>query len=159
MIALELSSLKTSAMIGNLIGNHLQPGNLVLLSGSLGSGKTTLTKSICAALGVNPNTVISPTYTMVNVYQGRWPIHHVDLYRLSSPDDLDSFDRDDLISEDGVTLVEWPELLQPLLETEPQLWIDLKPLTEASRMMQIDPRYAPFEDLIDALKDYEHSHD
>ena len=154
---LELSSLEATAQVGRLIGSHLKAGCVLLLSGNLGSGKTTLTKSICAALAVPPDGVISPTYTIVNVYQGHWPIHHVDLYRLTAPEDLDSFDWEDLICAAGVTLVEWPELLQPLLAEEPQLQIHLQSLSETSRLLQVEAQHAAFDDLFHALHTYEHS--
>lgn len=154
---LELASLEATSEVGHLIGRHLKRGCVLLLCGNLGSGKTTLTKSICAALSVPPDGVISPTYTIVNVYQGRWLIHHVDLYRLTAPEDLDNFDWEDLICEDGVTLVEWPELLVPLLDDEPRLEITLQPLSETARLMEMEAQHARFDDLFQALKGYEYS--
>ena len=157
MHSIVLHSLDDTENIGKLIGKNVSPGTIILLSGDLGAGKTTMAKSICAALGVNPDVVISPTYTLVNVYQGQWLIHHVDLYRLSSSEDLDNFDWDDLISDGGITLVEWPVLLKPLLEKEPQLMIELRPLEENTRRMEIRHLHDSFDSLFEALKHYEHS--
>ena len=157
MHSIVLHSLDDTENIGKLIGKNVSLGTIILLSGELGAGKTTVAKSICAALGVNPDVVISPTYTLVNVYQGQWLIHHVDLYRLSSPEDLDNFDWDDLISDGGITLVEWPELLKPLLGKEPQLMIELRSRGENTRMMEIRHLHDSFDSLFEALKHYEHS--
>ena len=157
MDSMVLHSLDDTENVGKLIGKNLISGTIILLSGELGTGKTTVTKSICAALGVNPDVVISPTYTLVNVYTGKWLIHHVDLFRLSSPEDLDNFDRDDLICEEGITLVEWPELIKPLLAEEPRLMIELDFLEEDTRRMAIRPLYDPFDSLFDALTPYEHA--
>ncbi|MBF0287535.1 MAG: tRNA (adenosine(37)-N6)-threonylcarbamoyltransferase complex ATPase subunit type 1 TsaE [SAR324 cluster bacterium] len=157
MFSIELRSLDDTSALGQLLGDHLMPGVVVLLYGNLGSGKTTLTKSICAALGVDADIVTSPTYTLVHIYSGKWTIHHVDLYRLSSPDDLDNFDREDLICDEGLTLVEWPELLQTILTSEPQLLIQLQMLENEKRMMGIQGLHHPFDSLFDALAHYEHT--
>ncbi len=157
MYSILSHSLNDTENIGKLIGENLSPGKIILLNGELGAGKTTLTKSICAALGVNPDLVISPTYTLVNVYEGQCPIHHVDLYRLSSPDDLDSFDREDLINEEGITLVEWPEFIKLLLGEEPRLQIELQTQKETSRKLEIRNLYDSFDSLFEALKHYEYS--
>lgn len=153
----QLDSLETTDTFGRLMGTNLSQGCILLLTGNLGAGKTTLTKSICAGLGIDPDIVISPTYTMVNIYEGQWPIHHVDLYRLTEPDELDAFDREDLISDEGITLVEWPQLLEPLLLSEPRLALSLETLDENSRQLDIQPMNDTFESLFQALKPYEHT--
>ena len=158
MISLTIHSLEEMMIAGKLIGNHLFPGSIVLLSGDLGTGKTTLAKSICSALGVNPNIVISPTYTIVNIYEGMWPICHADLFRLSSPKELEDFDWDELISEEGVTLVEWPEFLQFFLTNEPQLWISLQSLSGTIRNLEIRTLQDNFKSLFNAFDHYEHAH-
>ena len=158
MVSLILNSLEETAIVGKLIGTHLTPGSIVLLSGALGTGKTRLAKSICAALGVNPDVVISPTYTLVNIYEGLWPVYHVDLFRLSSTEDLEDFDWDDLISENGITLVEWPELLRSLLTNEPQLWMALHSLPDETRIVEVQPLQGSFDSLLKALIRYEHAH-
>jgi len=86
-----------------------------LLRGTLGMGKTTLTRGIAEGLGLTDiGRVCSPSFTLVNIYQGRCPIYHVDLYRLSGARDLYSIGIDDFIGKDGVTIVEWSERLTEL---------------------------------------------
>ncbi|MBF0276451.1 MAG: tRNA (adenosine(37)-N6)-threonylcarbamoyltransferase complex ATPase subunit type 1 TsaE [SAR324 cluster bacterium] len=157
MFSIDSHSLDDTRNIGKLIGKNTGPGQIILLTGDLGSGKTTLSKSICEALGVNPDSVISPTYTLVNVYEGDFLIHHVDLYRLNTPEDLDSFDREDLISEEGVTLVEWPEFFKPLLESEALIEIELQTLDENTRRLKIQNTPDSSAPIIEALRYYEHT--
>ena len=87
------------------------PG-VVLLHGALGTGKTTLTRGIAQGLGLDdPSIVNSPSFTLVNIYQGFCPIYHVDLYRLRGERDLYLTGIDDFMGREGVTIVEWGERL------------------------------------------------
>lgn len=98
---------------------------IVLLEGELGSGKTTLVKAACEALGIPPAAVISPTYTLVNVYPGAPPVYHVDLYRLEKPEALLELDEGDWVNRDGPTFIEWPAAAVPLLAGRPVLKVRL----------------------------------
>ena len=98
--------------IGIEIGKNLQIPGVLLLRGTLGMGKTTLARGIAEGLGLaDTSRVCSPSFTLVNIYQGRCPIYHVDLYRLSGARDLYSIGIDDFIGKEGVTIVEWSERL------------------------------------------------
>jgi tRNA threonylcarbamoyladenosine biosynthesis protein TsaE len=92
------------------IGARLRAGDVVLLHGDLGAGKTTLTQGIAAGLGVRDH-VQSPTFTLVSEHPGAsLTLYHVDLYRLSDPAELETFGFDDLLRpSDGVSVIEWPE--------------------------------------------------
>lgn len=102
--------------LGELLGAWLQPGDVVLLHGDLGAGKTTLTKGIARVLGVQ-DTVSSPSFALVNEYAlPHFRLFHLDLYRLNDPADLESIGFAELTSaEDGVALVEWPERADGML--------------------------------------------
>ncbi len=117
-IDIELRSLRDTEGLGAAIGQDLPAVAVVLLRGEMGSGKTTLAKAICAALDVNPAIVISPTYTLVNIYPGRVPVYHVDLFRIEDSGALLEMDRADWINSAGPTLIEWPDAAMPLLEGE-----------------------------------------
>lgn len=93
---------------GRALGETLPPGSVVWLEGDLGAGKTTLAKAIALGLGVRGSTA-SPTYALVHRYEGRrGPVHHVDCYRLSGPDDGRDLDWEGLAGGDAL-LVEWPD--------------------------------------------------
>ena len=132
-------------MAGAKLSKILEPGCILLMEGGLGSGKTTLCKHICAGLGVPIKLVTSPTYTMVNMYSSTAGIiHHLDLFRLEEQNELEDFDLEDLIAMDGVTLVEWPKLLKPIIETQRVLNVQINHITEDSReltMSSHDPFY------------------
>ena len=97
--------------IGQSIGEKLQAGDVLVLTGDLGAGKTTLTKGIAQGLGIQ-QMIKSPTYTIVREYEGRLPLYHLDVYRIG--DDPDSIDLDDFLYGGGVTVIEWGELLDAL---------------------------------------------
>ncbi len=98
---------------GRALASGLRPGDVVLLRGKLGMGKTVLARGIAAGLGVPPAEVHSPTFTLVNQYSGRLPVHHVDLYRIEGPRDLDELGLEGILEGDGVVVVEWAERLGP----------------------------------------------
>ncbi|XHV49601.1 tRNA (adenosine(37)-N6)-threonylcarbamoyltransferase complex ATPase subunit type 1 TsaE [Streptococcus dysgalactiae subsp. equisimilis] len=99
---------------GQMIGNCLSAGHVIVLTGDLGAGKTTLTKGIAKGLGID-QMIKSPAYTIVREYEGRLPLYHLDVYRIG--DDPDSIDLDDFLFGNGVTVIEWGELLgEGLLE-------------------------------------------
>ncbi|HOT35334.1 MAG TPA: tRNA (adenosine(37)-N6)-threonylcarbamoyltransferase complex ATPase subunit type 1 TsaE [Candidatus Latescibacteria bacterium] len=96
---------------GKRIAPWLRPGSVVFLYGDLGSGKTTLVQGICAGLevGVWPN---SPTFTLINQYEGTVPVFHCDFYRLGDPGELATLGLEEVFFGDGIALVEWPELAE-----------------------------------------------
>jgi tRNA threonylcarbamoyladenosine biosynthesis protein TsaE len=98
--------------IGAAIARKVSVPGVVLLRGDLGAGKTTLTRGIACGLGLKDTTLVhSPSFTLVNIYEGNCPIYHVDLYRLQGERDLYSIGIDDFIGKEGVTVVEWSERL------------------------------------------------
>lgn len=96
--------------LGRLLGETAPDGATLLIQGPLGAGKTTLVQGVGAGCGVT-GPITSPTYTLVVRYRGRRPLTHVDLFRLSGPDELATLDLDDVLDAPGVTCVEWPELV------------------------------------------------
>jgi tRNA threonylcarbamoyladenosine biosynthesis protein TsaE len=98
---------ETSAA-GERLAARLRPGDVVLLQGDLGAGKTAFVRGLARGLGVPPEEVSSPTFTLIQEYRGRVPLYHVDLYRLQ-PVEAADLGLDELMSRDGVVAVEWAE--------------------------------------------------
>ncbi|MGQ7462800.1 tRNA (adenosine(37)-N6)-threonylcarbamoyltransferase complex ATPase subunit type 1 TsaE [Streptococcus suis] len=94
--------------IGERIGKACKVNQVLVLSGDLGAGKTTLTKGVAKGLEIE-QMIKSPTYTIVREYEGRMPLYHLDVYRIG--DDPDSIDLDEFLYGGGVTVIEWGELL------------------------------------------------
>jgi len=94
---------------GERFGRSAHPRLVVAIAGDLGAGKTTLVQAICRGAGVKTE-VTSPTYALVHEYQGdRFPIYHLDLYRLERAEDLTNLGWDDMLRANALVLVEWPE--------------------------------------------------
>jgi tRNA threonylcarbamoyladenosine biosynthesis protein TsaE len=101
--------------VGARVAASLAPGDVVLVSGELGSGKTTLVRGACRALGV-AEPVTSASFTIGRLYEGRVEVAHVDLYRLRSLAGEDPALLDDYLTPERIGFVEWPEIAEPVLE-------------------------------------------
>jgi tRNA threonylcarbamoyladenosine biosynthesis protein TsaE len=99
---------------GARIAARLGPGDVVIVSGEVGAGKTTLIRGACRALGVR-GPVTSPTFTIGHRYQGRFPVSHLDLYRLGDLESEDPGLLSDYLGADSVAFIEWPALAEPEL--------------------------------------------
>lgn len=107
-IRLHSHSAAITQDIGRAIGANVGPGDIVLLSGSLGAGKTTLTQGIAWGLG-SAEYARSPTFVLVNEYRGIVPVYHMDLYRLDTFAEVDGLGLDDYLYGDGVCVIEWAD--------------------------------------------------
>jgi tRNA threonylcarbamoyladenosine biosynthesis protein TsaE len=101
--------------IGGRLAADLRPGDAVLVSGELGSGKTTLIRGACRALGVE-SPVTSPTFTIGQRYRGRFPVSHLDLFRLETLEAEVPGLIDEYLTPDAVAFVEWPATVEPQLD-------------------------------------------
>jgi tRNA threonylcarbamoyladenosine biosynthesis protein TsaE len=98
--------------LGEKLGALLQPGDFIALYGDLGSGKTRFAQGVALGAGVDPQIrVTSPTYTILNEYDGKIPVYHFDLYRLGGDADIAELGFDEYFSGNGICLVEWAERL------------------------------------------------
>jgi tRNA threonylcarbamoyladenosine biosynthesis protein TsaE len=110
---------KETIRLGKSIGEQLRPGDVVALIGDLGAGKTTLAKGIAAGAGVeDENEVTSPTFVLVNEYQGRFPVYHADLYRLQGALEVEDLGWEEFIFGKGISLLEWAEKIPEILPEE-----------------------------------------
>lgn len=105
---IPLPSRRATIRLAQALASHLEPGDLLILSGDLGAGKTFFTRALCRALGV-PSAVpiTSPTFTLVHELEGRLPIAHADLYRLHDPEELEHLGLRERRGEGAVLIVEW----------------------------------------------------
>ena len=100
-----------TARLGAAVAAELKPGDVVCLSGPLGAGKSTLARGLIRALTTADEEVPSPTFTLVQFYDGATPVAHFDLYRLTSPDEAFELGLDEAL-EDGAAVIEWPQRLE-----------------------------------------------
>ena len=133
MLRYTLKGIQATDVLGNCLSIVLGPGNLLLLSGDLGAGKTSLTKAIASGLGIEEKEVTSPSFTIIHEHlNGRLPLIHVDLYRLGPHADITEIGLEDYFDGENVVIIEWAEYLKdPLVETA--LKIDLSFFDEQSR--------------------------
>jgi tRNA threonylcarbamoyladenosine biosynthesis protein TsaE len=117
-ILLISNSPEDTLAIARALGAALRPGDDVALYGDLGAGKTLFCKGVGEALGVPPDRIVSPTFTIVTEHAGTVPLTHIDVYRLSGPLEADEIGMRELLSGDGVCLVEWADKIEELLPTD-----------------------------------------
>ncbi len=111
--------------LGEALAGVLVPGDVVALTGDLGAGKTTLVQGAARGLGVADGSVTSPTFTLVREYRGRWPVYHLDVYRLDRIQEVIDLGFEELLDPDGVAFVEWGDAIEGLLpegHLEIELW-------------------------------------
>ncbi|MFM1524593.1 MULTISPECIES: tRNA (adenosine(37)-N6)-threonylcarbamoyltransferase complex ATPase subunit type 1 TsaE [Helcococcus] len=104
----EIKDLKELENYGKKLAKILKFGDVISLKGDLGAGKTTLVQFIAKELGVN-DYVTSPTFSIVNIYEGDEKIYHMDLYRLEDPTELEQIDFENYFYPEGITFIEWAE--------------------------------------------------
>ena len=133
--------------LGKKVGELVSPGDVVLLDGDLGAGKTTLTKGIGEALGVF-RTINSPTFTIMKMYEGKYPLYHMDLYRLNGSG-MD-FDLEEYIFGDGVAVIEWPHQAFDLLPDE-YLLVEIFRASDEGRKIVISAKGNRYNQIMEAL--------
>src|SRR5437764_5026590 len=126
---LELSVESADAMreLGASVASLLSGGDVLVLTGDLGAGKTTFVKGAARALGVT-DPVVSPTFTIVRRYRGTHPVFHVDVYRLDRMQEVIDLGIEELFDPDGVTFVEWGDVIEGLL---PDSYLEVEMWTRA----------------------------
>ena len=128
--------------LGQRIASFLKPGDVLLLTGDLGAGKTTLTSGIGEGLNVNEE-VLSPTFNILKCYfHGRLPFYHIDAYRLEGQNI--EIGLDEVIEGDGACVIEWPQFIEPLIPDE-HLEIEITNLGENDRKFRFFSECGDFE--------------
>jgi tRNA threonylcarbamoyladenosine biosynthesis protein TsaE len=135
--------------IGALLGQKLERGMVVVLTGELGAGKTAFARGVARGLGVR-DPVTSPTFTLIQEYTGRLPLYHFDVYRLQEPGELADLGYDEYLEGDGVCLIEWGDLVRELL---PPTYLEVHLSgRDTTRFLTFIPRGGRYEKLVEELK-------
>lgn len=136
--------------LGARLGSLLAAGDVLALVGDLGSGKTRWVQGVCEGLEVT-NRVISPTFTLVNEYQGTLPIYHIDLYRLADAAEGATFGLEEYLYGAGVTLIEWADRALEIMPDD-YLIVELYHLSETRRRVVLRPHGHRFTTLLGEYK-------
>ena len=129
---IELESEAATERFGEAIAKLAAAGQVIGLIGPLGAGKTRLARALATSMGVDPAAISSPTFVLIQEYQGRLPIYHFDAYRLKSADEFEALGVADYWEAGGVCLVEWADLVLECLPAS-SWFITLKPTGPESR--------------------------
>jgi tRNA threonylcarbamoyladenosine biosynthesis protein TsaE len=130
---------------------HLKKGDIVCLDGNLGAGKTTFVKGMASALRVKPVDVTSPTFIIMNFYEGRLPIYHFDFYRLENPKEIATVNYDEYFFGDGISVIEWPERLGADMPPE-YFEIKLGHKGESERTLSFQARGGQYNERLKKIK-------
>ena len=138
-------------ILGTALGNSLEAGTVVALIGELGAGKTRLVQAVAAAMGVERNLVNSPTFILIQEYEGRLPIYHFDTYRLRDVDEFLELGAEELMGTEGVCLIEWADRVADVLPDD-HLRIEIAITGPSKREFQITARGPKSERLLSGLE-------
>jgi len=121
--------------LGRELASSFKSGTVVSLRGSLGAGKTVFARGVARALGIN-EAIVSPTFTLIQEYEGSLPLYHMDLYRITGVEDFQMTGGEDLMYNGGVCLIEWSEVIEELLPKD-TVYIQITVNPDSSRTVDI----------------------
>jgi tRNA threonylcarbamoyladenosine biosynthesis protein TsaE len=136
-LQIDLADEGETERLGRALADVMAPNVVVGLVGPLGAGKTRLTRAIAEALGVDPSAIASPTFVLIHEYDGRIPVYHFDVYRLTSPAAFEDLGAADYWQAGGVCLVEWADRVRDLLPAD-AWWIAIEPMGVSTRRVRIE---------------------
>lgn len=132
----ESKSVGDTLELGRRLGKACKPGTVISLRGSLGAGKTVIAKGVAQALGI-AEAIVSPTFTLVQEYEGSMPMYHMDLYRISGAEEFEMIGGEEMLYSDGVALVEWSEKIESMLPDD-TVFIELEILPDQTRTIVVE---------------------
>jgi len=136
MASITTHSAEETFALGRQLAATLRKGDVFAITGDLGAGKTQLVKGIAAGLGIAQEAT-SPTFTLIHEYPGgKFPLYHIDLYRLDSPEEALKIGLDEYLGSDGVTVIEWADKFVELIPTEAR-WIRMRAFEGDLREIEI----------------------
>ena len=137
--------------IGSLLGRMLAKGDIIALCGELGTGKTTLVRGMACGIGLEEDEIASPSFTLVNEYEGLLPLFHIDLYRLAHEEELVNIDYDEYLAADGVVVIEWADRIPQAIPAD-ALWITLRYLDGDCREMVFRAKGVRYKVIVEELQ-------
>jgi len=137
--------------IGRALGESLHAGDVIALIGQLGAGKTCLVRGVAEGAGADPQQVSSPTFVLIQEYEGRIPLYHFDAYRLQGPGDMDDLGAEEYFSDGGACLVEWAERVEASLPSE-HLRLVFEIIDEHTRRIRFEAQGERYRSLVEDVK-------
>jgi tRNA threonylcarbamoyladenosine biosynthesis protein TsaE len=153
MLTVNLPVLEQTLELGRLLGRLAQPGQILLLEGDLGAGKTTLAQAIGHGLEVETSRYItSPTFGIIHEYSGRMPLYHMDFYRIHHEAELKDLGMEEYLYGTGLTVIEWPDRLGRL-QPDNYLHLHIENTGATSRRVVISAHGSGWQPILDAIAD------
>jgi len=150
-VVFNTKSPEETMRLGRKIGKLLKQGDVIALIGNLGAGKTVISKGLCSGLGVKEDYITSPTYTIINQYDGKIPVYHIDLYRLKNLDELYNLGWDEYIYGNGACIIEWADKAAEMLPEE-YLMVNLEVTGTNKRQIILQAKSSSYENLLERVR-------
>ncbi len=149
MIHIDISNQNELEILAKNLGELVQAGDVICMTGDLGAGKTTFTQSFAKGLDVD-DYVTSPTFTLIQEYEGRIPLYHFDVYRINHVSEMEDLGYEEYFYGRGVCVIEWASLIEEVLPKN-YLWIEIKVTGVESRQISFTWTNNYYEDMIKEL--------
>jgi len=140
--------------IGADLSQYLNEGDIVCLFGDLGAGKTSFVKGVASGLKINPSKVNSPSYVLMNIYEGAFSLFHFDLYRLEEMQEISTIGYDEFLYGNGISMIEWADRLGDQLPLD-YISVTISHRKEGGRNIKISSQGQKYKDIIHLLIKHE----
>jgi len=144
-------SVEKTMRLGEELGCNLASGDVIALIGDLGGGKTWFTKGIAQGLGIDADSVVSPTFTLVNEYHGAHPLYHIDLYRLTTGSEVAALGIEEYLTGSGIAVIEWADRWPDELP-EQTIHVEMNMVNEHTRKLRLTGSHKRSVELLRRLK-------
>jgi len=155
-LTIQTQSAEETKTLGETLAKSLPKGSIVCLYGELGSGKTTMVKGMARGLKLKEDDVTSPTFVLMNIYEGKQTMHHFDFYRIEHVRDLDAIGYEEFIYSDAISVIEWPQKMKQYLPKE-YLKVELKPKKGNLRSIRISSIGQRYRECVDHISSKQNS--